>query len=90
MKTVELFSIFQIAAKLEQKKIKLLSKLSKVDAKLADLKNIGDFDIKKLIGDEKYRIQSALYLNGGSRKNAATFLGMNERTFYRRMKEYAL
>ncbi len=90
MKTVELFSIFQRAAKLEQKKIKLLSKLSKVDAKLADLKNSGDFDIKKLIGDEKYRIQSALYLNGGSRKNAATFLGMNERTFYRRMKEYAL
>ncbi len=39
---------------------------------------------------ERYYIQRALELTGGKREEAATILGMGERTLYRKIKEYGL
>ncbi|MFO1022219.1 MAG: sigma-54 dependent transcriptional regulator [Planctomycetales bacterium] len=39
---------------------------------------------------EKYYIQRALELTGGRREEAATLLGIGERTLYRKIKEYGL
>jgi len=80
--------VFAKTAKLEQKKRKLINKLNKLDKKLDKIKKSNDFDPSKLLLDEKYRVQIALYLNDGHRKNAANSLGMNERTFYRRLQKY--
>src|SRR5262249_49796536 len=37
---------------------------------------------------EKYYIERALELSGGRREEAATMLGIGERTLYRKIKEY--
>jgi two-component system response regulator HydG len=37
---------------------------------------------------EKYYIERALELTGGRREEAATMLGIGERTLYRKIKEY--
>ena len=39
---------------------------------------------------EKYYIERALELSGGRREEAATMLGIGERTLYRKIKEYGL
>jgi len=46
-------------------------------------------DIKRLLGSEKYRIITALCLTD-NRKAAYKLLNMNERTFYRKLKNYKI
>ena len=45
---------------------------------------------KKLEEVEKYYIQRALEVTKGNREEAATLLGIGERTLYRKIKEYQL
>ena len=46
-------------------------------------------DILKLLSSERYRIKTALNMTK-NKKKAYAMLNMNERTFYRKLKEYNL
>ena len=46
-------------------------------------------DVLKLLGSERLRIVTALYMTR-NKKEAYKLLKMNERTFYRKLKEHGL
>lgn len=74
-----------IQDKLDTKK----KEVDRLERLLEQTKNDKTFDLDKLLGDEAYRIKIALFMSD-SKIKAAQILGMNERTFYRRLKQHKL
>ena len=74
-----------IQDKLDTKK----KEVDRLERLLEQTKNDKTIDLDKLLGDEAYRIKIALFMSD-SKIKAAQILGMNERTFYRRLKQHKL
>ncbi|MDA0835478.1 MAG: sigma-54 dependent transcriptional regulator [Planctomycetota bacterium] len=61
------------------------------DTRFVEESTSSDFLVGKTLHDvERYYIQKALELTSGNRAEAATLLGIGERTLYRKIKEYDL
>ena len=61
------------------------------DTRFVEESTSSDFLVGKTLNDvERYYIQKALELTSGNRAEAATLLGIGERTLYRKIKEYDL
>ena len=64
--------------------------INSFNVKLKDnIKNNVDVDVDKILNDESYRMEIALSKTTSHTK-ACHLLGMNKRTFYRKLKDYKI